>query len=446
MLGGVLLTGCPTDDGGTSLTQVGPGSDGSSAGDAPPEAPTTPTTGDGSEASTEPATRCGDGVQDPGEACDDANVDNTDSCLSNCESAVCGDGYVLAGFEQCDDGNASDEDSCIAGCYDATCGDGHLYAGVEDCDDGNFSAGDGCDPDCKVEMNVVECGDGELEGAEQCDDGNDDNTDSCLDTCVPYSCGDGWQHAVFEECDDANPDDTDECVNKDGACVLASCGDGFLHDGVEMCDDGNLDDTDAGVGACVPATCGDAFVQAGVEVCDDGKNAGSYNGCNPGCVGLGPRCADGQVDAPIETCDDGNLMPGDGCDETCQSELPPECLGYTELKETDRMAAFNDGPGKVTKCDSKTADKWHRFVDPAGTVMPLVPPTPYSCGTDAPGWMDGDYPTVDAGIVPRTACFAWQGDPCTWTLEISVRNCGAYYVFKLPSVPECALRYCAAPM
>ena len=47
-------------------------------------------------------------------------------------------------------------------------------------------------------------------------------------------------------------------------------------------------------------------------------------------------------------------------------------LGYKPA-EADRAATFNDGPGKVTKCD-KTADKWHRFLDPAGTVLPLAPP------------------------------------------------------------------------
>ena len=47
------------------------------------------------------------------------------------------------------------------------------------------------------------------------------NADSCLDTCVTYSCGDGWTHAVFEECDDGNPDTSDDCV----MCANATCGD-----------------------------------------------------------------------------------------------------------------------------------------------------------------------------------------------------------------------------
>ncbi len=437
----VLSSACSDDSGETLATSLSTSTSepSSTSGSSETGAPTTgtPTTG-----TTSPELLCGDGVKDPDESCDDGNVDNTDGCLSDCTLASCGDGFVHAGAEQCDDGNTSDQDNCVAGCYLASCGDGFTYAGVEACDDGNKDPDDGCDQGCEIETAM--CGNGVVEGDEACDDGNPDNTDSCLDTCAAYICGDGWTHAVLEECDDGNPDNTDDCVVIDGQCLSATCGDSFVHSGVEDCDDGNLQDTDDCTSACEPASCGDGFVHAGVEVCDDGKNAGSYNGCNPECASLGPRCGDGITDAGIETCDDGNIIAGDGCDATCQAELPPECLGYTELKEADRAFTFNDGPGKITKCD-KTADKWHRFLDPAGTVMPLAPPSDYSCGTDAPGWMMGTYPNPEDGIVARTACFSFQGDPCAWTHNIQVLNCGAYYVFKLPTPSECALRYCGAP-
>ena len=446
LLAGLLLPACNNDAGQQDSTAPSSQSttDSSSSGAATTDAPTSstgtvdPTTG--------PVTRCGDGVVDFGEGCDDADIDNTDYCLASCQLAVCGDSYVLAGVEQCDDGNASDDDSCIAGCYLATCGDGHRYLGIEQCDDGNKAAGDGCDPDCNIEVEMVVCGDGVVEGDELCDDGNLDSTDSCLATCVPYSCGDGWKHAVLEACDDGNPDNTDACVDKDGQCVLASCGDGFVQDGLETCDDANADDTDACLSTCVPASCGDGLVHAGVEKCDDGVNSGEYSSCLVDCSGPAAFCGDGQVEPGPETCDDGNQLPGDGCDATCQLELPPECLGYIELKETDRPVSFNDGPGKVTKCDAKVGALWYRFLDPAGAALPLVAPSIYSCGTDAPGWMQGTYPAEADGIVARTVCFAWLGDPCTWSVDISVRNCGKYLVFKLPDVPECALRYCGAPL
>jgi cysteine-rich repeat protein len=55
--------------------------------------------------------RCGDGVQDSGEQCDDGNSVENDTCLNNCQQIVCGDGVVM-GTEQCDDGNVESQDGC----------------------------------------------------------------------------------------------------------------------------------------------------------------------------------------------------------------------------------------------------------------------------------------------------------------------------------------------
>ena len=397
------------------------------------------------EESTGPAPLCGNGELDPGEACDDGDTDNTDACLADCTLATCGDGFVQAGFEQCDDANDADDDSCIAGCYAASCGDGHLYVGVETCDDGNQLDNDECASDCTVAPPM--CGNGKVEADEACDDGNADDTDNCVTGCHKWSCGDGHVHAVFEACDDGNADNTDACVDDGSKCVDASCGDGYLFAGVEACDDGNLDGTDDCTDLCVPAFCGDGRVHAGLEVCDLEKNDGGYNGCEPDCQAFGPFCGDGVVDGDYaETCDDGNAMSGDGCDELCHSELPPECVDPVLLMEPDRAVAFNDGPGKVTKCDTKTDGKWHRLMDPAGTVIPTAPPTQYSCGTDSPGWMMGALPTKDEGIVARTVCFLWEGEPCTWMTDIEVLSCDdQYFVYRLPNPPETCLRYCGAP-
>ncbi len=429
----VTTTTPQTSDASTGTT----GSTGESTGE--------PTTGATVEPTTEtPLPTCGDGTKDPGEPCDDGNVDNTDYCLEGCVLAYCGDAFVQAGIEQCDDGNSSDEDNCLVGCYAAVCGDGHTFAGVEGCDDGNKNPGDGCDAVCTIETQT--CGDGIVEGDEQCDDGNDDNSDDCVAGCVLATCGDAWEHATLEQCDDGNPDNSDDCVKIDGQCLDATCGDGLLHTGAEQCDDGNKVDTDECVSDCNTATCGDAVIHDGVELCDDGENKAAYDGCAPGCTALGPHCGDGEIEPVIETCDDGNLVDGDGCSAACQAELPPECLGYIELKEADRAISFNDGPGGISKCDKNVDNKWHRFLGPAGVVMPLVPPSLYSCGADSPGYMVGAYPGVDDGVVPRTVCFPWLGEPCNWFSDIAVRNCGDYYVFQLPPPPFCALRYCGAPL
>jgi len=60
-------------------------------------------------------TSCGDGVQDPGEACDDGNPTNGDGCQRNCTLPGCGNGILEAG-EACDDGNTLGGDCCTATC------------------------------------------------------------------------------------------------------------------------------------------------------------------------------------------------------------------------------------------------------------------------------------------------------------------------------------------
>jgi cysteine-rich repeat protein len=62
------------------------------------------------------AAACGNGVVDPGEACDDGNGSNTDACLTSCVAASCGDGFLHAGVEACDDGNRVSGDGCSATC------------------------------------------------------------------------------------------------------------------------------------------------------------------------------------------------------------------------------------------------------------------------------------------------------------------------------------------
>ncbi len=59
---------------------------------------------------------CGDGTKNVGEACDDGNFNNADTCTNTCHKPTgCGDGIVEAG-EQCDDGNLDANDGCSATC------------------------------------------------------------------------------------------------------------------------------------------------------------------------------------------------------------------------------------------------------------------------------------------------------------------------------------------
>ncbi len=100
---------------------------------------------------------CGDGVFDAFcERCDAGagNSDTTpDACRSDCELPRCGDG-VSDGGEECDDGNATSCDGCSACRVDVGlgCGDGVAIPTCgETCDDANAVVGDGCAPDCRLE-------------------------------------------------------------------------------------------------------------------------------------------------------------------------------------------------------------------------------------------------------------------------------------------------------
>ena len=117
---------------------------------------------------------CGNGVTDPGEACDAGGI--AASCDADCTRPRCGDGVLnpLAG-EQCEPGGLT------PGCSDRctlSCGNGQLDQG-EACDEGGETAR--CDLDCTPAL----CGDGitNFAAGEQCDDGNTADGDGCDARC-----------------------------------------------------------------------------------------------------------------------------------------------------------------------------------------------------------------------------------------------------------------------
>ena len=139
--------------------------------------------------------RCGNGVVERGELCDDGNLVGGDGCTAHCGPETCGDG-VVSGKEECDDGNTDDGDGCLSSCVRASCGDGKLQRGVEACDDGNLVSTDAC-----VACRVARCGDGFVRaGVEACDDGNANDDDGCSNACKLPVCGDGKKQGS-EECD-----------------------------------------------------------------------------------------------------------------------------------------------------------------------------------------------------------------------------------------------------
>jgi cysteine-rich repeat protein len=68
--------------------------------------------------------RCGNGIVDPGEQCDDGNGGSGDGCDADCQPSACGNGLVGID-EECDDGNSDDDDECTNACRrpEAICDD-----------------------------------------------------------------------------------------------------------------------------------------------------------------------------------------------------------------------------------------------------------------------------------------------------------------------------------
>ncbi|MEP6467125.1 MAG: DUF4215 domain-containing protein, partial [Parafilimonas sp.] len=316
------------------------------------------------------ATKCGDGILEGNEVCDDGKNDGSyGSCAADCLSRgpYCGDTVVTPPQEACDNGvnsvtgygNSSAQ--CAPGCkYAPYCGDGVISNG-EECDDaGNNGHGYGyCLTGCKL---GDRCGDGKKNGPEQCDDGvdNGSSSSSCQTDCSlkcgngkpdageqcdlgaanntgayngcnadcsigPY-CGDGFQ-STNEFCDDGKNDGSYGTCNPD--CQSANyCGDGKVTSPPETCDQGSANSSTAYgkslcTARCLPAPyCGDKAVQTGFgEKCDDGKNDGTPGSCSSDCKAFIPlsSCGNGTVDAK-EQCDDGanNGKASDTCDSHCK--------------------------------------------------------------------------------------------------------------------------------
>ncbi len=126
------------------------------------------------------APRCGDRNVDPGEECDDGNLDNTDDCI-NCKLATCGDGYVsTTKGETCDPGWSTKWDPY--NCDPTLCVLRDLYQGC-------------------MAGNNLDCGGATGDGV-----------------CTYSYCSPRCPSGKDEDCPKAAPTDAPKCIS--GACLL----------------------------------------------------------------------------------------------------------------------------------------------------------------------------------------------------------------------------------
>lgn len=292
--------------------------------------------------------------QDDGERCAFPGVPEGACDGGLCIPAGCGNGVFEPG-EACDDGNREHGDGCAADCLsDESCGNGVVDGPVgEACDTSGETAS--CDIDCTSAV----CGDGVVNAAagEQCDDGGL-NSESCNFDCTLPGCGDGVINPeVGEECDAGG-----ESVECDLNCTIARCGDGDVNASrLETCDDGNLLNGDDCLDDCQPNVCGDGFVDSQgpvTEACDDNNTRGCGT-CSATCSFLKvPRAATGTIRAApltkaehehqVFTLDDGVNSPvtfeivfdkGVGADPNNR----PVALGFVLDADAPMVAASIEG-------------------------------------------------------------------------------------------------------
>ena len=140
--------------------------------------------------------------------CDSSSPVDPSSCAL-CPVAVCQNGIQEPG-ETCDNGNSVNGDGCSETCgVETVCGDGIREFG-EQCDiNDGIEVGQLCSASCTI---TPLCSNGFRETDEECDDGNTENLDDCSNSCTRNRCGDGiLQPLRGEQCDDGNPFNGDSC-------------------------------------------------------------------------------------------------------------------------------------------------------------------------------------------------------------------------------------------
>lgn len=321
---------------------------------------------------------CGNGLQDPGEACDDGNTVETDGCTATCQLPTCGDLSVNAPDEECDEpndafGSAADEpaENCFQ-CRLNVCGDGNRdeqEPGIEECDDGNEIPGDGC-TNCVIDART--CGPNGLTGTLSLD--FPERVGSASGTGLDFGYpgylsipGAGRQPSVRSRVTsllsdeftvspndrDTNSDGTDDLLRIDAISALGllsdppvpivrvqfDCPQGTAVQPSDItCSVAELVDSSGlpfdaelrALASCEVTLEGDAVQTTTTSTSTSTSTTVTTTStpvstttttrpplCGNGTIDLRPDCSDDDPNDRCEECDDGNDDPNDGCTNNC---------------------------------------------------------------------------------------------------------------------------------
>jgi hypothetical protein len=339
--------------------------------------------------------RCGNGITEPGEDCDDGNNVNGDCCSATCTSEPAGQACADDG-NVCTDNECDGAGACIHPNNTDSCDDGVFCNGLDTCAAGacTVHAGDPC-------TGGTECADLCDEAADNCfdpsgtactDDGNDCTDNECdgagacaaIDKPITTPCATDGNVCTDDECDGAGT-----CEHNNNT---VACDDGLFCTAIEVCSGGSC------VGAGDPC--------AGGSECADTCNEAADN-CNEAsgvpCTDDGNLCTDDECDGAgvcghpnnTEPCTDGLFCNGaDTCSGgTCSAHTGDPCSGGGECNQACNEAADNCFDANGSGCDDGDACTTVDQCDGAGSCVGSVPP---DCD-------DSDVCTDDS-CVPATGC------------------------------------------
>lgn len=142
------------------------------------------------------------------------------------------------------------------------------------------------------------------------------------------------------------------------------------------------------------------------------------------------------------SCSDGKILIETAC-KSVYFLLDDPCYKYQNLTSPDRNLNNMETPDTFS-CDFSLPVKWYRFQGAAGRRLPTECPPSDRCHTKSPAWLDeNQLPQERQGVkTDIKVCFKSGENCCGRRINIHVKNCGSYFVYRLFGTPSCDLRYC----
>ncbi|XP_060552302.1 uncharacterized protein LOC132713670 [Ruditapes philippinarum] len=90
-------------------------------------------------------------------------------------------------------------------------------------------------------------------------------------------------------------------------------------------------------------------------------------------------------------------------------------------------------------CDMYFKSNW--YIVKNATALNHCPKLGY-CGVTYPAWVKGTFPTLEDGIVNRTACIKFGNICCNESKTIQMKNCTTFLVYYFVPLTSCPMAYC----